>query len=877
MRCVQRVRVRLRSLLRGGRVEQELTEEFQYHLERTTDEYVAFGVSRSEARSQALRDMGALEQRKEECRDASGLTMAHGLRQDVIYALRGLRRNPGFSAVAILSLAVGIGATTTIFTFVNAVFLRPLPYPGSERIVVFHEHEQASADPLSVHPANFVEWRRRARSFEALVLVQAPPLNVMGSSGAEQVSRLTATEDIFRVFGVSPVLGRGFTAEDTRPGARQVVVLGHGFWKRWFGGDPGVLDRQLLVQDGTLTIVGVAPQGFTVGSTEADVYTPLTIDPANPAATGTRSFESYGRLAAGVHLDAARAEMDTITSTLGRELPSSKGMGAFVSHLQEYLGRSARPGLRLLMGVVLIVLAIACVNLAGLLMARGIARRGEFALRASLGASRGRLIRQVVAESLVVSLCGAITGLALAQAATGALTALSANALMGTIPGPVQLDLVSVGFTVAIAVATALAFGVLPAQDASQADPQAAIRQRTRSATSDRQHHRIRSTLVVIEVALAVVLLVGAGLLVRTSSNLSRVDLGFQPAGTVTAGLFLGVRPPETRVAVLEEILDRVEGLPGVISAGTIQFLPLRGMTCGTGFWHEADAQGRDPSRAQPTECALVSRGYFGAMGIPVVEGRSFARRDRTGTPRVVMVNQAFAHRYFPDGRVLGRRVFVQSGNQELAEVIGVVRNVHHQGPTVAPAPTVFLLHAQTPGYITNLVVRTSGDRSALATAIRRAVHDVDPTQAVSDVGSLERDVRKVLAPSRLRAVLVATVAVIAVALAVIGLYGLLAYIVNQRRHEIGIRLALGATRETIFARLFTQGARLVVGGLILGLGAGIWLRRILATFVFGITAGDPATYALASVAFLLIALGVIAIPAMRASRLEPVTALRDE
>lgn len=877
MRWLRRCQMRLRSLLRSGHVEQELSEEFQYHLERTTDEHIAAGLSPSDARARARREMGSLDRRKEECRDVSGLTMVHGLRQDLTYAVRGLRKSPAFSAVAILSLAVGIGATTTIFTFVNAVFLRPLPYPGSERIVVLHEHERTSTAPLGVHPANFVEWRRRARSFDALVLAQAPPLNVMSSSGAEQISRLTATEDVFTVFGAAPVMGRGLTAADTRPGSEQVVVLGHGFWRRWFGGDPGVLGRPLLVQDGSLTIVGVAPPGFTVGTIEPDAITPLAIDPNNPAATGTRSFESYGRLAPGVPLASARAELDTIVSSLGRELPSSEGMGLFVSDLQEYLGRDARQGLRLLMGVVLTVLAIACVNLAGLLMARGIARRGEFALRASLGASRGRLIRQLVVESLVLSLCGALAGLAIAQAATRVLMTVSASALMGTVPGPVHLDLMSVAFTVTIAMVTALAFGVLPARDASRVDPQGAIRQRTRSTTSDRQHHRVRSALVLVEVALAVVLLVGAGLLLRTFSNLSSVDLGFRPAGTVTAGLFLGMRPAETRMAVLEQILDRVESLPGVQAAGTIQFLPLRGMTCGTGFWHEADARSQDPSRTQPTECALVSRGYFAAMAIPVVQGRAFERGDRNGTARVVMVNQAFAQRYFPDGRVVGRRVLVQSRNQELAEVIGVAGNVRHKGPTEDAAPTVFLLHAQTPGYIVTLVARTTGDRSTLPAAIRRAVHDVDPTQALSNVGTLEQDVAKVLAPSRLRAVLVASVAVIALALAVIGLYGLLAYIVNQRTHEIGIRLALGATREAIFAALFTHGARLVFGGLVIGLAASIWLRHVVATFVFGVTAGDPTTYGLAAVAFLVIALAAIALPALRGARVEPVMALRDE
>ena len=341
--------------------------------------------------------------------------------------------------------------------------------------------------------------------------------------------------------------------------------------------------------------------------------------------------------------------------------------------------------------------------------------------------------------------------------------------------------------------------------------------------------------------------------------------------------MFLGVRPPDARVAVLDEILDRVENLPGVKAVGTVQFLPLRGAACGTGFWHEENAEARDPSRAHPTECALVSRGYFAAMGIPVLEGRAFDRRDRLGTARVVMVNAAFARQYFPDGRVIGRRLFVQGTNQALAEVIGVVGNIRHDGVTVDPAPIAFLLHAQTPGYITNLVVRTSGEPLAQAAAIERLVHEVDPTQALSNVGTLEQDVTKVLAPSHLRAILMTTVAVIALALAAVGLYGLLAYIVNQRTHEIGIRLALGATRKGIFRALFNQGARLVVCGLLVGLSAGIWLHRLLSTFVFGITPGDLGTHIIACSALLLIALVSVTVPAIRAARVEPIVALRDE
>lgn len=877
MRWTRKLRLRARSLLRRSEVERELDEELQYHLDRLVDDYVATGMSPPDARYRALREMGATDQRKEECRDARGLALVESLRQDLNYAVRSLRKSPGFTAIAILSLAIGIGANTTIFSFVNAVLLQPLRYPDPDRLVVLHEHALGSTERLNVHPVNYVEWRARTRSFEALALVQTPPLNIMSSNGAEQISRILTTSELFDVFRVDPVLGRGFTDDETRPGNQNVVILGYGFWQRWFGGDPGVLGRQLAVQDGSLTIVGVAPPGFRIGLAEPDALTPLTIDPANPASTGSRAFQCYGRLAPGVSLDSANAEMAVIASALQREYRLDDKMGVFVSGLHDHLVGEARAGLRLLMAVVATVLAIACVNLAALLMARGLARRSEFAVRAALGAGRGRLVRQLVIESFVLSSCGGLAGLVVAYWGTQALVALTAGALTPGTSAPIRLDAACLVFTFAISTATALAVGLVPARQASHVDPQAALRERTLGATADRRHHRIRRLLVVTEVALAVVLLVGAGLLLRTFSSLVRVDLGFQPAQTLTMGLFLGLRPPEARIAVIDHILDRVESLPGVKAAGTIQFLPLRGVTCGTGFWREEQAGDQDPSRTLPTECALVSRGYFAAMGIPVLDGREFDRRDRNSSPRVLLVNRSFAKRYFRDGRVLGRRIFVQGSNQALAEVIGVVGDVRHNGLTSDPEPTVYLLHAQTPGYITNLVVRTTGDPLAHAAAIRRAIHEVDPTQAVSSVGTIGRDVANVLARPRLYAFLVTCFAMIAVALAAIGVYGLIAYVVTQRTHEIGIRLALGATPERVFFDVFGQGARLVVAGVVFGVIAAVGLREIVSTLVFGVTTGDLLTYLLATLTFSGVALAAIMLPARRASRVEPISALRCE
>ena len=876
MRLIAKIRLRMRSLLQRRRVDRELDDELQDHLERQIEYHVARGMSRSEARFAALRELGPVELRKEECRDARGLVLIDSVRQDLSYALRALRKTPGFTAVAILSLAIAIGANTTIFTLVNSVLLTPLPYPGADRIVVFHEHKLNSAEPLHVHPANFVEWRTHAHSFDALVLAQMPPLNVMGRDGAEQVSRMIATPELFRVFGVHPVLGREFSNNESLPNGGNVVILGYGFWQRWFGGDPTVLGRQLPTPDGPLTIIGVAPPGFRVGTAEPDAFTPLEIDPAKPLATGSRSFESYGRLARGVTVAAAQAEMTALESRLQRQYQFDEGMGVFVSDLHGFLVREARPALRLLMAVVAVVLAIACVNLAGLLMARGIARRAEFAVRVALGAGRGRLVRQLVIESLALSFAGGIAGVALAYWATRALAVRSAGAFADASAMPIHLDARVLLFTVLVTTATALAFGLFPAWQASHIDPQSVLREQTRRASAGRRQFRIREILVLSEVALAVVLFVGASLLLRSLSSLVRVQLGYQPAGALTMGLFLGTQPPEVRSALLDRILDRVESVPGVQAAGTIQFLPLRGLNCGTGFWL-GDEGSRDPSRALFTECSLVSRGYFAAMGIPIVAGRAFDRQDRMNGPRVVMVNQAFVKRYFPGTQALGRRIVVQWEDQVPSEIVGVVGDVRHDGLTTDPQPTVFLLHAQAPGYITSLVVRTTTDPLAAKGAIIRAIHEVDPRQGVANVQLVEQDVAKVLSRPRLEATLVTSFAIVAGILAMVGIYGLVAYVVKLRTHEIGIRLALGATGERVFVELFAGGARLVLIGLAIGLVTAILLRGIAATFVFGITAGDAVSYIAATVLFFVLAIVAIGVPARRAARVEPITALHLE
>jgi putative ABC transport system permease protein len=637
-----------------------------------------------------------------------------------------------------------------------------------------------------------------------------------------------------------------------------------------------VVGQSLAVRDGSLTIIGVAAPALRIGSMEPDAYTPLQIDPAKPDSIGSRSFQCYGLLKRGVTIGAARAEMAVVASTLASEYPLDKGFGVFVAGLHDYLVSDRRLPLLLLMAVVAAVLLIACANLASLLLARGLGRRGELALRTALGARRERIVRQLVTESLVLSSLGGLAGLALAYAATRALLALSAGALgIGTIE-LIRLDSTCLIFTIALSTLTALLFGLVPAWQASRVDPQLALREWTRGSRADRRHQRVRSGLVVSEIGLAVVLLISAGLLLRTFSSLVRVNLGFQPASTITMNVFLGARPAEERIALVDEIIDRVEAVPGVKVASTVQFLPLTGLNCGTGFWRDGQVPG-DASSELPTECSLVSRGYFAAMGIPVLEGRAFGRQDRMTSPRVVMVNHAFAARYFPEGHVTGRRILVHGSNQAPAEVVGVVGDIRHDGLTMEPAPTVFLLHSQTPGYITNLVVRTTGNPVAQAAAVRRAIQEVDRNQAVSAVKTMDEYLGESLARPRLYAALVATFAALAVILAAVGIYGLLAYAVNQQRHEIGIRFALGATRGNVFRSVFGNGVLLTFGGITAGIFAALGVRGVLSTLLFGVTPVDPTTYAIAAGVFTSIALAAAAIPAHRASRVPPVTALKCE
>jgi putative ABC transport system permease protein len=615
------------------------------------------------------------------------------------------------------------------------------------------------------------------------------------------------------------------------------------------------------------------PPRFRVGTLDIDVYYPLPLDRNKPEAVGSRSFQCFGRLRPGIGLDEARAEMTLIADQIGHEIQGEKGWRVQVSDLRDALVRDHRLSLLLLLGVVAFVLLIACANLAGLLLTRSVGRRSELALRASLGASRFRLVQQLVVESLVLAGLGGALGLFLGAAASRGLVLLAKDAVEFGQMADVRLDVSVLAFTVALSLVTAVLFGLVPAWQVSVFNLQAVLAERGRGGSDSRGQHRLRAAIMTGEIALAVVLLAGSGLLLRTFANLLQVKLGFEPEQVLTMSLFLTDDAPG-RANIVERILERVETLPGVRAVGTIQFLPLSGWTNNGPFHFVGRPKPTDPMH-MASDVSTVSRGYFEAMGIELVRGRSFDLRDRMQSPRVAVVNQAFVEQYSPHQDPLGQVILGDWANPRPTEIVGIVGDIRHNGVTTEPRPTVFLAQAQVPGYITYVVVRTSSDLQGMAAAVRREIQQVDPRQALSSVQPMRQYVSAALARPRLYATLLGAFAALALVLSAVGLYGLMAYTVSRRTHEIGIRMALGARGADVLRSILAQGARLAVTGVAAGTLCAMALSRLLTALLYGVSPSDPLTYVGAIVVLGGVALAAALVPARRASRVDPILALR--
>jgi predicted permease len=806
--------------------------------------------------------------------------MVHDLR----IAWRSLRKSPGFVITTVLALALGIGANASIFAIVNAVLIRPLPFDQPEQLVMVWEHSPRSGERRNVvNPGNFLLWRERAKSFTGLAAFTTTDVALSGQGDSERVDALLATQGFFDILRAKAELGRTFTGDDfTQPGRFEAVVLSHEFWQRRFGGAADVLGRKLTVDGGRLTqvvqVVGVMPAGFRFPGVEADVWLPYSLP---QGASRGRFLRTIGRLAPGVSIDQAQSEMSAISRELEKERPDyNDRWGSTVVAFQEQVTGRFSNALWVTLGAVGFVLLIACANLANLMLTRAMANRREAAIRLSLGATRWAVARQPMLESLILSALGGAAGLLAAWWATDALVASMPESLNLKTIAAMHFDWRVFGFALLLTLLTGLLFGLAPAWRMSRGDAQDALRDNSRAASGSLRSNRLRSALVVVEVALCLVLLAGASLLLKTMANLTQQDTGYQSAGVLTMNFSL----PASRYAddaarrrFLDAALERVRALPGVRAAAGSHNLPLEGWTAGTGFWRA--------ERAQPavgdmpvTQVVVATDGFFASFGIPLKRGATFAPAYDQNAPLVAVVNETLARTHFPGEDALGKLLRVQWGDGDpVYRIVGIAGDTRHAGLKDEPRPMVYLSMAQLPGGYVNLIVRTPGQAMALAPSVLREIQKMDAGLAVADVRPMEELRTRAVGEPRFQAVLLSAFAGLALLLAALGIFGVLMESVRQRLREFGIRLALGAQAGDLTRMVVRQSLLLVAAGLLIGLPVSLAATRLLKSQVYGVSITDPATFLIVCVVLGLVGLSAALLPVRRALRVDPASALRYE
>jgi putative ABC transport system permease protein len=795
------------------------------------------------------------------------------LLQDLIYGLRWLRKNPGFTVLAVLMLAVGIGVNTAMFSVINAVLLRPLPYPEPDRIVFMNESGSEIKNRMVSYP-NFVDWRARNQVFESISTIRGWSANITGTDRPESINSRMVTYEYFKVMRATPMLGRDFVADDDKPGAHPVTIISYGTWQQRYGGDPNIVGKDILLDDKPHTIIGVMPESF-VHHGPPPLW--VLIGPMNWKGRDVRiGGNVIARLKPGVTIEQARSDMNRIAQDLLRENPiaNSGGENINVLSLQESITGNVSTALKILFGAVALVLLIACANVANLLLARGAARRKELAVRAALGASRFRIFRQMLVESLLLAIAGGVLGVILATW-TISLLARVAHETVPRMAG-LQLDARVLGFSFLVSLLTGLVFGVIPALRASKTELQETLKDSSKT-TTDMHGKRLRGTLVVAEVALSVALLMGAGLLVKSMFVLLQTDYNFNPDGVLTMDLKVsrGRYQKEGELSrVLHQVLENVKTVPGVKSATLTTTLP------GLRDWQTdiaVEGYKRAPGEVLiNVDWSIVSADYFQTMNVPIVEGRTFTRdEDEQGKP-VVLVDETLARRFWPNQSALGKHIAYDSPTQH--EVIGVVKQVGIYGSEAKPLIKIYTPFGRHAQRTSTLSIRSStSDPESLTNAIVGAVHGIDKDLPVEEVMTLENILVREAATRRFNAMLFSLFAALALVLAATGVYGVLSYSVSQRTHEVGIRMALGAERRDVLRLFMDQGMRLVLLGLIIGLGGAFALTRLMSSLLFGVSTTDKTTFAL--VALVLMGVGVLAcyLPARRATRVDPLVALRYE
>jgi putative ABC transport system permease protein len=884
--------LRLLSLMRRGMLEREMEEEMRFHLEMQIEQNLEAGMAAEEAHYAARRQFGNQTWLREVSREMWSLNSIETLIQDLRYGARMLRKNPGFTAVAALTLALGIGANTAIFSVVNGVLLRALPYYEPERLVMVWTarpilQAQIGLEDFPVSVADFVDWRNQNQVFEHMAAMWTPRMNLTGDGEPESVVGLSASASLFPLLGARFAVGRAFLPEEDRAGADRVVVISHELWQRRYGADPKLIGQKITLNDEAYTVIGVTapdfqfprrgevPTGFYLGvATKVDLYLPIAFTPELMNNREGNFLMVIARLKPGVSLGQASADMSAIARRLTEQYPQTNAdKGVRLAPLHKQAVGKARTALLVLLGAVGFVLLIACANVVNLLLARAAGRQKEMAIRAALGARPWRVVRQLLIESLLLAISGGAAGLLLAWRLVELLLAIAPDSLPRAYD--IRLDARVAGFTLVVSLLTGIVFGLLPALQASKINLGVTLKEGGRDAAG-LLRRRLRGFLVVSEVALAFVLLIGAGLLIRSFARLTEVDPGLDPRGVLTMGIqlpFAKYRDGRS-VAFFQQTLERVRALPGVEAAATVSSLPLSGAHASGGF----DIEGR-PSPTEQTFNAwlcTISPDFFKTFRVPLIKGRLIVESDSAKASPVVVVNESLARNYFANEDPLGKRITILGATRE---IVGVVGDVKHSALDEEAKREIYLPMAQLrfPPISMSLAARISGDPMQMVAAVRGQVWAVDKDIPISNIETMERLMAKSVAPRRFNLLLLGVFALAGLALAGLGLYGVIAYSVSQRKREIGIRMALGAGKSAVLRMVINQGIRLALIGVVIGLAGALGLTRFLSGLLYGVKPGDPLTLVAVSALLIVVALLASYIPASQAAKVDPLTALRHD